>query len=191
MRPGRRNDEGDADGAETCARGRDQPDLRPIDTHANGLLATGWDAVETARRLERERVIARVQVDRLGQRTAALDECGLRAIGRWGCFPGAAIALDAGARVEGPADSSPAGTILKAVAQRRRFEARIRQRSRDQSEGKTLIRAAGRIRSCERERIDARRPRCRYTRQGGRAISVIRESDSCRQGATDTERRSR
>src|SRR5439155_9283468 len=71
---------------------------------------------------------ARIQAQRLPDGARALDERGLDTVRGSGCAPGAAAALDAALRTEGPADARTNRVVLISVAEPRGFETDIGKR---------------------------------------------------------------
>src|SRR5947208_535477 len=99
-------------------------DLRPVEAHPD-WLNIGRDAAPALCRLERERVAARSQGERLRHAASPLDEGALRPFRRGRCAKRAAIALDAGATDEAPADAWRAGRVLITWAESRDFKSGI------------------------------------------------------------------
>ena len=84
------------------------PTLRAIDSNFHRLHV--WrDAAGPPGDLERQRIAAGTQRDRLGDAAGALNECRLRAARCGRSAPGTVVTLDATATGEGPADRAPLG----------------------------------------------------------------------------------
>ena len=98
-----------------------------VDRCDNRIEVGRHGGIRASRRLERQRVAAGVQVHRLADATGALDEGGLGAVGCGGGAPCAAVALDAAAIGEGPANARCGRGVLIASTQYRRLESRIDQ----------------------------------------------------------------
>src|SRR2546429_9751058 len=94
--------EANAERREASAGGRHQTaDLGPVHRHLDRLHT----ATSPLRGLERQRIAARVEAQCLAEGAESLDERGLDAIGCRRRTKGAAIALDAALRTEGPTDT--------------------------------------------------------------------------------------
>ena len=122
MRTGRRDRNRNAHATEARARRRYQPASRdPVHAHLN-RLHKGQNAARSPCRLERKRIPAGVQAQRLADAAGALNKRRLVAIRCHRSAPGTAVALDAAADAEGPPDARSARVVLIAAPERRDFE---------------------------------------------------------------------
>src|SRR5438552_4185151 len=127
MRAAGRHREGNAECSEARARGYYKvADLGSVHYHPD-RLDVGGHAARPLRCLERERIAAGIEAERLTHGASGLNERSLGAVGCRCGAPRTAVALDA-AVGEGPADARRTRVVLIAATKRRDFETGIDQR---------------------------------------------------------------